>query len=184
MQTIATPQLLDPDRMLANDRGSLGSADDHKARAELLDKALHETCAYAQQLWNNLDATRQYLMDALPPDPRSPGPHRSASASPTGPEDEQGWQNWIAAYASVTSVLCGPHGDSGYGLGEARQAAEERRTAPNLNFYNRHPELAEAHSPSVAGQKPEPDSRGHGAARSALTAVLVLLAVRGLRPRR
>lgn len=96
MQPIPTPQILDPDRQLANDRGSLSTAEDHEARAELLDKALHETCAYAQQLWHQLDADRQYLMGSLPPDPRSPGPHPRASASPTGPDDQQGWDNWIA----------------------------------------------------------------------------------------
>jgi len=203
MHPIPTPQVLDPDRMLANDRGGFGTADDDKSRADLLDKALEDTCAYAQQLWQNLDAVRQYLFDSLPSDPRSPGPRPSASASPTGPDDEKGWDNWIAAYASITSVLCGPQGDSGFGLREARGAAQDRRTAPNLTLYARHPELAhdgEAATPSPTDARTEPVSgpasrpsrdptpttrtAGLGAIRTAATALLVALALRGLRPRR
>lgn len=56
---IHSPQVLDPDRPLANDRGGFSTSDDDKSRAELLDNALHETCAYAEQLWENLDAVRQ-----------------------------------------------------------------------------------------------------------------------------
>lgn len=202
MHPIPSPQILDPDRPLANDRGGFSTADDDNSRAELLDTALRATCAYAKQLWENLDAVRTYLLDSLPPDPRSPGPHPHACASPTGPDDEQGWQNWIAAYASVTSVLCGPQGDSGFGLHEARNAAEERRTAPILNLYARHPELEHGDAPAAAAgmhsdrglgirtdaQSTAPDpsasSRGDGAIRPALTAVVLLLALRGLRPRR
>ena len=161
---IPTPHVLNPDRLLANDRGGFGTADDHKSRADLLDKALQDSCAYAQQLWDNLDAVRHYLMDSLPPDPRSPGPHPSPSAAPTGPDDEQGWENWIAAYASVTSVLCGPHGDSGLGLHEARGAAQERRTAPVLNLHSRRPELRQADAASAP--EPEAPSRA-GAAEDA-----------------
>jgi hypothetical protein len=182
MQPIPTPQVLDPDRVLDNDRGDLTS--DHQARAALLDDALHKTCGYARQLWDTLDGVRGYLMDSLPPDPRSPGAAPHSSASPTGPDDQQGWDNWISAYASVTSALCGPHGDSGYGLGEARHAAELRRTAPNLKLYAEHPELTgTVPQPAPATSTPAA-ARPRGSARTLATAVLVLLAVRGLMPRR
>jgi hypothetical protein len=201
MQAIPTPRLLDPDRPLSNERGGF-TVNDEEPPAEQFKEALRDTCEYAQQLWDNLNAVREYLMTSLPADPRSPGPHPNAGASPTGPDDEEGWQNWIAAYASVTSVLCGPQGDSGYGLGEARHAAEERRSAPVLRLYADHPNLG-----GNNGSAPEPVERreddgarartatqtpgsaasgakGRGASRSALLGVLVILAVRGLRPRR
>jgi hypothetical protein len=182
MQPIPTPQVLDPDRVLDNDRGDLTA--DHEARAALLDDALHKTCDYAQQLWQTLDAIRGYLMDSLPPDPRSPGPAPHVGAAPTGPEDAQGWDNWIAAYASVTSALCGPHGDSGYGRGEARHAAELRRTAPILNLHGAHPELSASGQAAPATPTGAGTARSRSSARTLGTAVLVLLAVRGLLPRR
>lgn len=201
MQPIPTPRVLDPERPLANDRGDFGTAEDHRARADLLDNALHESCAYAQQLWHHLDAVHHYLIESLPSDPRSPGLHPRVSAAPTGPNDERGWDDWITAFASVASVLCGPQGDSGYGLGEARRKAEERRTAPVLNFHASHPDLGD--SERAAGstarhqdwlessprEQHSPDSgsatgKSSGLQRPALIAVLVVLAVRGLRPRR
>ncbi|MEO8750786.1 MAG: hypothetical protein ABI384_10330 [Allobranchiibius sp.] len=125
MQSIPTPQVLDPDRILVNDRGDWTAT--HESRGEQLDAALRETCAYAQQLWRDLDAVRQYLRGILPHTPPEPGPHPVESASPTGPDDDAGWESWIAAYAAVTSALAGPQGDSGYGLQEARREARTRR---------------------------------------------------------
>ena len=171
-----------------NDRGDFTA--DHEARAQLLDDALHQTCAYAQQLWHDLDAMRGYLLDSLPPDPHAPGPHPTTSASPTGPDDDTGWDNWITAYATVTSVLCGPHGDSGYGLSEARREATLRRTAPGCyasrpttQISARRTTRTAAHAESHAGTPPAvrpPIPKG----RTAGMAVLVFLALRGLRPRR
>jgi hypothetical protein len=182
MQPIPAPEVLDPDRVLDNDRDDLTA--DHQARAALLEDALHKSCDYARQLWNTLDGVRTYLWDSLPSDPRSPGSHPHLSASPTGPDDEQGWDNWITAYASVTSVLCGPHGDSGYGLGEARHAAELRRNAPSLNLYAAHPELAGNPQPSAAPADAPATARRRGSARTLATIALVVLAARGLLPRR
>jgi hypothetical protein len=142
MHPIPKPQVLDPDRPLRH-RGTEFTEDD-RPEAELLAKALHEACEYADQLWDDLNAMRQYLLDSLPPDPRAPGPHTTASASPTGPNDEQGWQNWINAFAAIASVLCGPHGDSGFGLSRAREEAQIRRTAPVLNIRAAHPDLDSA----------------------------------------
>jgi hypothetical protein len=189
MQPIPTPQVLDPDRILDNDRGDFTA--DHKARAQLLEDALHETCAYSQQLWRDLDAMRGYLLNCLPPDPRSPGPHLTASASPTGPDDDTGWDNWITAYATVTSVLCGPHGDSGFGLSEGRREATVRRTGPALRIHADHPDLGapDHHGAATpAATTPEPPAAASvprlRTGRTAAMAVLVFLALRGLRPRR
>jgi hypothetical protein len=180
---IPAPHLLDPDRMLVNDRG--GFRVDHEARADVLQKALNETCGYAQQLWHDLDAVRAYLLNSLPPDPRTPDAHPTVSASPTGPDDEEGWEAWITAYAAVTSVLAGPHGDSGFGLGEARRAARDRRTVPVVTEAADHPEpKAPASDDTEPSPAAEPPPAHGGFGRTLGTAVLVLLALRGLRPRR
>jgi hypothetical protein len=180
MQPIPQPEVLDPDRVLSTDRDAM-TLEDHRSRADLLDAALHETCEYARQLWEDLNHLRGYLLASLPPDPRSPGPHTSPGASPTGPDDEQGWQDWIAAYAAVIATLAGPHGDSGYGLGEARREAELRRHAPALQLHANHPELSSPAVPAPAAAGPT--GRGR-MARTVGTAAVLLLALRGLRPRR
>jgi hypothetical protein len=184
MEPIAMPEVLDPERLLSDDREEM-TGDEHRARAQKLNEALHESCAYGQQLWHDLDKLRTYLMESLPDDPRRPGPTR-ASASPTGPDDAQGWDAWIGAFATVTSALAGPHGDSGYGLSEARHAAEQRRSAPVLHVYAEHPEVAAHESddkPQSVPIKPPQDTRTR-ALRIAGTVALVMLAIRGALPRR
>ncbi|MBV9821595.1 MAG: hypothetical protein JO144_05075 [Actinobacteria bacterium] len=179
MHEIPQPELLDPDRLLLDDRDNL-TADEHASRAALLNKALHDSCDYAQQLWHRLDAVRGYLLDSLPPDPRSvDGPARR-SAAPSGPDDEQGWQNWSAAYAAVTSVLAGPHGDSGFGAEEAEREARDRRLPePVVPTVPAEPApAAEPVAPArQAGHAAQARSRWLLAGRVAI----VLLAVRGLR---
>ena len=182
MQPIPQPEVLDPDRVLSTDRDTM-TDDDHRSRANLLDTALHETCEYAQQVWENLNRLRGYLLASLPPDPRTPGPHTSTGASPTGPDDEQGWQNWIEAYAAAIATLAGPRGDSGYGLGEARREAELRRNAPVLQLHANHPELSTAGDPPPVPAAAGPTGRAR-MARTVATAAVLLLALRGLRPRR
>lgn len=185
MQPIPPPEVLDPNRVMRSNK--VDASTDDKEINDLLADALQQTCRYAQQLWRDLDAVRAYLLDSLPPDPRAPGLHPTASASPTGPDDQPGWDKWITAYASITSVLCGPQGDSGFGLGEAREAARRRRTAPVLQVYGEHLEPRAA-----AEQTPAPvSSRVHAlradrtrVARAAAAAIVVLLAARGLRPHR
>lgn len=130
MQPVPTPHVLDEQRVLDNDRGDFLA--DHEARAAMYKKGFLEANSYAQQLWNTLGAARSYLWESLPSDPRSPGPHPRLSAAPTSPDDDEGWTRWIDAYAGVTSVLCGPHGASGFGAGEARETARFRRDAPNV----------------------------------------------------
>jgi hypothetical protein len=128
MQPIGEPELLDPKRTLTDDRDDL-TVSEHRQRAQLLASALEDSCRYAQQLWHQLDEVRHYLVRALPDDPQRPDARRHATA-PTGPDDDAGWDDWMGTYAAVTSVLCGPHGDSGFGDDEARREARARRVAP------------------------------------------------------
>ena len=72
---------------------------------------------------------RAYLVRCLPDDPQRPDARRHATA-PTGPDDVAGWDDWMATYAAVTSVLCGRRGDAGFGADEARRLAYARRVAP------------------------------------------------------
>ncbi|HST49964.1 hypothetical protein [Jatrophihabitans sp.] len=187
MHEIPKPELLDPDRLLLDDRNDL-TADEHASRAALLNQALHESCGYAQQLWQSLDAVRGYLLDSLPPDPHALDPDAldqpgRRSAAPTGPDDEAGWENWITAYATVTSVLAGPHGDSGFGSDEARREARDRRQV--LPEPPAAPEPVREPAPEAAGLAARrPD--GHTAAgrsrlRLAARVAVLLLAIRGLR---
>ncbi len=188
MHPIPMPHVLDPDRILRHDEENV-TAEDHRTRAELLEKALRETSEYGQVLWRNLDAVRQYLMESLPADPRSPGPHPYLCASPTGPDDEDGWARWVAAYASVNSALCGPHGDSGQGLKDARHAAVERRTAANVVLFARPggpDELRQPGMPSTSSDERGRDGSADTRERARTVAVIVvgLLALRGAMPRR
>jgi hypothetical protein len=162
MYEIAKPGLLDPDRPL-HDLGPRLTLDD-RPDTELLAGALRESCEYAGQLWENLNAMRQYLLDSLPPDPRQPGPHTTAGASPTGPDDDTGWNDWVAAFAAITSALCGPHGDSGFGLSRAKEEAQLRRSAPVLRIHADRPDRArqpdkreEASSAATGASRPDPD---------------------------
>lgn len=197
MQAIPQPHLLDPDRLLNNDRDDL--LNDSESKVQQLDKAFRETCGYAGQLWQTLDDVRTYLMASLPPDPTSSeGLHSANGAHPTGPDDEQGWRDWAAAFAEVSSVLCGPHGDSGYGRKEADRAARVRRDAPIVRLREHHPQLqrpeadarvqpaADAAATTSAGSAPHAatQSATAGLGKTAALVVLAALAVRGLLPRR
>jgi hypothetical protein len=190
MQPIPLPEVLNPDRLLLDDRNDL-SAEQHADRAAQLNHALHETCSYAQQLWHELDAARGYLLHSLPPDPRTVDPATAAdqpsSAAPTGPDDEQGWQNWIGAYAQVTSVLAGPHLDSGFGVDEARREARDRRLVPppaqSADLREEAAEPPAASATAVAAASPSSRHGGGGSSklRLALRLAIIALAVRGLR---
>ena len=138
MQEIPKPELLDPDRVDRDDREDM-TTEDHRSQKQLLAKALGESCSYADQLWEQLNQVRAYLLDSLPPDPDCPVRRRLRRASPTGPDDEQGWQRWMATFADTTSVLCGAHGDSGFGLSTAKEEAQVRRTAPVLTLQHASP---------------------------------------------
>ena len=119
--------------------------------------------------------------------------HAPLGAHPTGPEDDGGWNEWMATFAAVSSVMCGPHGDSGYGLKEAEQAATIRRDAPTVLLRRHHPELQQ-HGGSSDPQTPsrgvstgpgiaDPGSRNADRRSTSKTvgiALLVVLAVRGL----
>lgn len=194
MYEIPKPELLDPDRVNRDDREDF-TAEDHRSQSQLLAKALGESCAYADQLWNQVNALRGYLLDCLPPDPRTPGPPTATAASPTGPDDEAGWTTWINAFATTTSVLCGSHGDSGFGLSRAREEARLRRTAPGLTLHAGHPELGadRSSSPTTPSATSEHSTdtdrqlntgRGNAAAtclKAGAATVIGFLALRGLR---
>lgn len=175
LQPIDKPQLLDPNRIVDPNRGNMTV--DHESAAKELREALEATAEYGQELWGHLVAVRHYLMESLPPDPGAAGPHTQLGAHPTGPDDTDGWQRWVDVYASVTSVLAGPHGDSGYGLGEARDAARIRTEAPNARLAARVQASARQPEPAVPVE-----SRLGALLRGFGLAALALLALRGLRP--
>lgn len=154
MQPVPVPNVLNDDRVLDDDRDDMRA--DHQARADACKKGYIEAAEYAKQLWNALAAARTYLWESLPSDPRDPGARPRTSTAPTGPDDEAGWNAWIDAYAGVTSVLCGPHGDSGFGAGEARETARFRRDAPNVQIAAR-----------AAAARPETSAEPSSAAESA-----------------
>ncbi len=197
MYEIPKPELLNPDRVDRDDREDF-TAEDHRSQSQLLAKALGESCAYAEQLWDQADALRAYLLDSLPPDPRTPGPHTTTAASPTGPDDEAGWNRWIQSFATTTSVLCGAHGDSGFGLSRAREEARLRRNAPELILHARHPDLGTSHPAAQDHEDPSSPRSGKaerrepadppvaGIVKAAAATVIGILALRGLRvpPRR
>lgn len=191
MQEIPKPELLDPDRVDRDDREDM-TAEDHRSQAQLLSKALEESCGYADQLWQQLNEVRAYLLASLPPDPRLPGHKDTASASPTGPDDQVGWERWISTFANTTSVLCGAHGDSGFGLSTAKEEAQVRRTAQVLNMQHRlvedgikPPPGFEASAAPAAAPAPaaaaSATARGWSALKIAGAVVTGALALRGLR---
>lgn len=123
MTDIAPPEVLDPERVVSDEREGM-SESEHRSRAAELDAALHDSCRYARMLWDQLGAVRRYLVDSLPP-PVAPA-ETLGSARPSGADDAEGWAAWTDTYAAVTSALAGPHGDSGFGYTEARQHARAR----------------------------------------------------------
>jgi hypothetical protein len=135
---IPLPEILDPDR--AHLLAELNAEEDAERRLADLRQALAGACDYGRTLWLGLDSLRGYLLRSLPPDPHSPGMHRIC-ASPTGPDDEDGWKSWMAAYAEAHAVLAGPNGDSGFGVSEAAREAQQRRSAPAVRVLAEHPEL-------------------------------------------
>lgn len=121
---IPRPEVLDPHRPLRRHGTEL--LEDNRPEVDVLRLALEDSCGYADQLWQTLNQMREYLLVSLPPDPVTAGIGR-VGASPAGPDDDEGWQAWIQAFASTTSVLCGPQGDGGFGLSRARQESQRRR---------------------------------------------------------
>ena len=121
---IPVPEVLDAGRPLRPHGTEV--VEDDRPDAEVLRQALDQSCAYGQQLWAELNRTRAYLLEILPPvlpDRRS----RRADAPPDGPDDDARWQSWMDSFAAVTSALCGPAGDGGFGRERARQEVQWRR---------------------------------------------------------
>ncbi|MFL6162509.1 MAG: hypothetical protein ACJ74U_09780 [Jatrophihabitantaceae bacterium] len=177
---IPMPGVLEPDG--GHLRGSLNAAEDPEQQLSQLRQALADACGYGRELWRAVDALRGYLLHSLPADPRAPGLHRTATA-PTGPDDEQGWQDWMAAYAEAHSVLAGPRGDSGFGVSEAQREAQARRSAPNLRLLAEHPELT-SRQPASSARPASLRSRLPGVlAVAAMTLAVRAVLVRRLRHR-
>jgi hypothetical protein len=195
MHPIPRPDVFDPERAMSDEREGM-TVDEHRARAAEAIDALKDLREYGVILWEHLDLARHYLYDSLPSDPRQPGTTPRLSASPTGPDDEDGWSRWMAAYAEVTSALAGPHGDSGFGASEAKLEAQRRRSAPNVRVAVEMHEALQADraeqaaraaappKPTPPPREPEspekaPSSRG-SRLKSAGIGVLTVLAIRGL----
>jgi hypothetical protein len=156
MHVIPKPQLLDPERPL-RDLGPRLTAD-HRSRAEVLDIALHDSCRYAEHLWDTLNATRQYLLDTLPGTPDLTG-HLRQTASPAGPDDDEGWARWSEAFTAVASALCGPGGNPGFGHDRAQEESQHRRFALARATTPDHPAAAAPSAPDTirsSAAKPQP----------------------------
>jgi hypothetical protein len=177
MDPITMPGLLSSDqpRFAA---GEHEATPDEKLRdcAKQLEQVRH----YGRALWQQLDTVRHYLVASLPPDPHLPNAAIRAGAAPTGPDDDSGWNEWISAYASTISALAGPQGDSGYGLQTAQHEAQNRRSAEVVGVHARHANLDHAQRPVGT---PDTAARPANRIRTALNIALVILALRGLRPR-
>jgi len=69
---------------------------------------------------------RTYLLRHQPDaSPATEDPDREAFSVAGNQED---WDAWINAYAAMTTVLAGPHGDSGFGHQEAHRIARLAQT--------------------------------------------------------
>ena len=157
MEPFPKPEMLDPDRLILGAGDDMNVAD-HRDQAEILKRALTLSCEYAEQLWLDVARARTYLLESLPPDPYSSEASRRWT-SPGGKDDHEGWQRWIDAYTELTSVLAGPHGDSGMGRSEAlRAAALRRRDAPGDESADNDPP-----GPHSAGARSQPDAIAPGA---------------------
>jgi hypothetical protein len=184
LQPIPVPEVLDPDRPRLE---GLIDAEDRDQAVATMHQALHDACDYGRMLWNVVDRLRHYLMSAVPSDPRGAGPYR-LGAQPTGPDDDDGWQEWMDAYAQATSALTGPHGDSGFGVSEAKREAELRRTASNVRILAEdRPRRADPNAPTDRPIADRLDDRFRsGAIVGAIAAIVTmdLLSRMGRRGRR
>ncbi len=126
MDDIAPPSVLNPERLTIDDRNEM-TAEQHADLAEDLHRELGVTCEYATKLWQALDGMRAYLLESAPENPRTVTGEARSAASPTGPDDDAGWESWATAYASISSVLVGPLGNDSYGRQVAEQEERDRR---------------------------------------------------------
>lgn len=185
MESIPKPEVLDAGRVLRDDREDM-SASEHRDQAQVLDAALHQSCDYATQLWETLDSVRGYLYHNLPP------VQSAAAGDEAGPDWPEGEQDWIEVSAAVTSVLCGPHGDSGFGRERAVQEAQRRRSPapPQSQTVSPPPGPTSSEVSHAGSHDPQPsptplrDGRAGQTARRLAAVVLIALAARGMRPRR
>jgi hypothetical protein len=145
---VLMPTLLTPDRQVVNSRGDFVDRD-RQNLIPALERCVADLCAYSQKLWNDMTAMPTYLLHDQPPS-RWEGqqigqpqgdlggdiqPTTTTSEEAVGAADDAdgpvAWSTWIAAYAAVTSVLAGAHGDSGFGMHEAHALARLRQRMPS-----------------------------------------------------
>lgn len=107
MMPIAMPDVLDPDRPGAIRQG--GEIEELPAH---LVRALRDSCAYGQLLWQRMDALRSYLYQL----------GEGYAGRLTGAEQ---WEEWARAFIAVSGLLAGPRGDAGYAASEAHRIARE-----------------------------------------------------------
>lgn len=111
------PDVLDSERpaLLGGEEATPESLQD---RAQRVENALHRACGYGQVLWRELDTLRRYLFEDVAQGRRGEG-----TASLLRSTDQ--WSTWAERFASASSVLSGPAGDSGAGETAARLQARE-----------------------------------------------------------
>lgn len=97
--------------------------DDEVHLARLAD-ALKKACSYGEQLWRELQATREYLLEQV----------ARGNIGDSGPIlDDHGpllvnelqWLTWTGQYAAVCNALRGPDDDDGFGRREALREAKQ-----------------------------------------------------------
>lgn len=104
---IALPDVLDAERPGAIANGGDGADAGTPPHVE---KALRDACDYGRRLWMELDAARTYL-------------YRVADGKAARLPTAEAWEEWGRRLIAVSSLLAGPHGDSGYGAAEAHRIA-------------------------------------------------------------
>jgi hypothetical protein len=116
MTDIPMPDVLDPDRI-----EPYRTPEELEAHHRRVVDAFRSACEYGQTLWRELDLTRRYLLD----DVARGGRGSPVIASQSLLRSDQDWQAWADRYAAGFAALCGPHGDQGLGLHEARHEAQQ-----------------------------------------------------------
>jgi hypothetical protein len=123
---IPVPEVLDRARIVAVDADSESLAEQRDLNRRVT-AALEASCSYGRQLWHQLQATREYLVAALPPDRSAQPIAARRGTKPESASDDTGWSQWMDAYAGLTAILAGPAGDAGHARSEARRIAQNRR---------------------------------------------------------
>lgn len=109
MEEIPRPGLLEPENP---DRVLTSRERDVDAWGRVSEPE-RELGLYGNQLWEVLRSVREYLYELA-----------GERGKPSPLHDGYDWEQWATTWARVTSSLAGPAGDSGHGVGEAREIAQ------------------------------------------------------------